>query len=740
MTRFVPVDRDQRMLLPIDLGEWIAEDDLAHLVIEAVERVPVSRFRVNARGSGAAQYHPRMMLALLVYCYAQGLFSSRRIEPATYRDVGVRFVAANRHPDHDTICKFRRGNEAAIREAFLQVLLLARAVGLLRLGLVSVDGTQVDANASRHRNVRYDRAGALVEQLRAEISQLLERAEGADREAAGEDERLPAELSRREVLVERLEAARARLQAKDRERAERDRPAYEAKVAARAKRPGRRKGKRPKPPSDTPREEEQGNLTDPDSGLMRKSRSHEFRQRFNAQAAVDAGGSQLVLGARIAGNASDRNALVASVDAIPPALGMPGAVLADNGYANGADVAALQGRGVEVLVATSAEGRRRRHDFRPEPAPRVPPTMRARLEQPELRAKYRLRKQTVEPVFGVLKRAIGFTYFRLRGFAGAEIEWQLATLAYTCRRMHRMQAWYERRERKSPPSPRHPPSSHRRSTPDAETCPNPACPTPTPLPKDPQVRQTVSQLVFLTRFRRRRRYKGGYWRGPSRWSPLSWSLRYVTFKTMFLTNLRKDPAMPSLSKRILAHASALPEAAPLCPGTLLHLGNRAAVDQALSRLARSGRLIRLCQGVYMLPVETRFGLRPPVIEKAITALSALWGETIVPCGASAANLLGLITQMPVRLVYLTSGPDRRLRFGAQTVALRHVPRWQLTAPYRPAGDAVRALAWLGPREVEDGLCRVARRLSVEDLDELAAARATMPAWMAEPVSALIAHG
>ena len=224
MTRFVPVDREQRMLLPIDLREWIAEDDLAHFVIEAVERVPLSRFWVKARGSGSAQYHPRMMLALLVYCYAQGVFSSRRIEQATYRDVGVRYVAANRHPDHDTICKFRREDEAAIREAFLQVLLLAREVGLMRLGLVSVDGTQVDANASRHRNVRYDRAGALVEQLRAEISQLLERAEGEDREALGADERLPAELSRRETLLERLEAARARLQAKVRERAERRPP------------------------------------------------------------------------------------------------------------------------------------------------------------------------------------------------------------------------------------------------------------------------------------------------------------------------------------------------------------------------------------------------------------------------------------------------------------------------------------------------------------------------------------
>ena len=178
----------------------------------------------------------------------------------------------------------------------------------------------------------------------------------------------------------------------------------------------------------------------------------------------------------------------------------------------------------------------------------------------------------------------------------------------------------------------------------------------------------------------------------------------------------------------------------MCPAALLHFGNRAAVDQALSRLARSGRLMRICQGVYMRPVETPFGSRPPAVEKVIASLSALWGETIVPCGGAAANRLGLTPQIPVRPVYLTSGPNRQLRLGALTVRLRHAPRWQLMAPARPAGSAIRALAWLGPREVEESLARVAPLLSRVDLAELAAARATMPSWMAEPVSALVAHG
>ncbi len=202
----------------------------------------------------------------------------------------------------------------------------------------------------------------------------------------------------------------------------------------------------------------------------------------------------------------------------------------------------------------------------------------------------------------------------------------------------------------------------------------------------------------------------------------------------------KKRNMRSLSRRIMEHATTLPEATPLCPSALLHLGNRAAVDQALSRLARSGDLMRICQGVYMCPVETRFGLRSPRVDKALTALSKMWVETIVPCGGAAANRLGLTTQNPVRMVYLTSGPNRRLHFGQSIVDLRHAPRWQLVAPHQKAGDVIRALAWLGPAEVEDGLEAVLPTLSVSDRDELAAARAVMPNWMAEPVSARLAHG
>lgn len=193
--------------------------------------------------------------------------------------------------------------------------------------------------------------------------------------------------------------------------------------------------------------------------------------------------------------------------------------------------------------------------------------------------------------------------------------------------------------------------------------------------------------------------------------------------------------MRGLPKRIMEHAKALPEATPLCPGALLHLGNRASVDQALSRLSRSGKLVRISHGVYMRPIKTRFGTRNPSIGKVIAALSELWGETIVPCGGAAANRLGLNTQNPIRMVYLTSGPSRQLRFGTHSVELRHSPRWQLAAPYRKAGEVIRALAWLGPAEVEESLDVVLPELSGDELDELATARAIMPNWLAQALSA-----
>ena len=451
MPKFLQRDRSQPCLLPPDMRDWLPEDDLAHFVVEAVERVPMDSFQVNERGTGSAQCHPRTMLALPVHCHANGIFGSRRIERATPRDIGVRCVAANCHPDHDTICTFRRNSFEAVSAAFPEVLPLAKEPKLLRVGTASVDGTKVDANANRRNGIRHDRAGELRERLRVEIKGLLDRAERDAADAASEPQGLPEELKRRETPKAKLDKACAELERRakaraDSERADSERAEHERKVEAREQREGRSKGKRIKAPAEEPRDEERINLTDADSSPMRRSRRHEHRQACNAQAAVDADGSRLAPGSRVSVSASDRNELVADVDSMPGALGSPDRVLADGGCATGSEVSELEGRGVEVLVATGAGGGRRRHDFRPEPPPKPAKepraewikAMRERMELPENRAHCRLRRHAVEPAFGIVKQAMGFRQFPLRGVEKVEGEWKLVTLACSCRRLHRL--------------------------------------------------------------------------------------------------------------------------------------------------------------------------------------------------------------------------------------------------------------------------------------------------------------
>ena len=446
MSNFVPFNRDQSFLLPPDLQDWLPADDVAHFIVAAVERVPLASFQVPARSGGKPQYHPRLMLALLIYCYANGTFSSRRIERATYRDVGVRFVAANLHPDHDTIAVFCRSNTAAFEAAFLQVLLLARESGLLNLGTVSIDGTKIDANASKVRSVRYDRATELRAKLARDIAALTAKADAADAEDT-DPQALPAELARREALKAKLDGACARLEAEAKAQAEAERAAYEAKKAAYDRKKGNR-GPAPVPPDPHPPAERQSNLTDPDSALMRRSDAHEYRQAYNAQAMVCADGSQLILATNLVATTADAPSFAATVLGMKQTIGLPQAVLADTGFASGPAVAALQAELIEPLVAIGRTQPHRPYDFRPPPKAKAARNitepwrveMKAKLETEDGKNRYAKRKQTVEPVFGIIKSAIGFVRFHLRGLGNAANEWRLIALAYNCRRLARLQA------------------------------------------------------------------------------------------------------------------------------------------------------------------------------------------------------------------------------------------------------------------------------------------------------------
>jgi len=450
MRKFIDIDRETPMLLPCDLREWVPEDDMVHFVIESVEGMKLQQFTVNERGTGSKQYPPVMMLALLIYCYANGIFSSRRIERATYRDIGVRYLTADKHPDHDTIAKFRRENFDAIAECFVCVLELARKLKLLKVGTVSVDGTKVKANASKYKNVSYERAGHLYEQLEIEVRELLEKAEKADSSEQEEGQSLPKEIAHRENLRQKMETARRELQERAREKAEVERGEYERKVAERENRHGKSKGKRPKPPKEEPAPQEQVNLVDKDSRLMRKNKRSGYEQSYNAQAVVDADGTQLVLGARITQSASDSNELVEDVREVPVSVGKVEKVLADSGYVNEKQVEDLDSDHIDVYMATGAESKqcRRKHDYRPEKAAQKPARkvkaqwlkrMQAKLETETGRALYARRKQTVEPVFGIIKQCMGFRQFLLRGVDKVTGEWQLVTMAYNFKRLWNLQ-------------------------------------------------------------------------------------------------------------------------------------------------------------------------------------------------------------------------------------------------------------------------------------------------------------
>jgi len=445
MVNFISYDRSQGFLLPPDLVDWVCDDDLVHFVCSAVERVDIGTFKVNWRGHGKAQYHPRMMLGLLIYCYAHGIFSSRRIERATHRDVSVRYISANTHPDHDTIATFRRENLEAFSAAFADVLLMAKELNLLKLGMVSIDGTKIDANASKIKSVRYDRAQALRAKLSEDIADLTARAEAADIEGGEDPQSLPAELARREALKTKLDEACARLEADARAAAADAHPEYEEKLAGWKARKGQ--GRKPKPPDETPPAARQANLTDPDSKLMRKSKRHEFRQAYNAQAVVDADGSQLVLTTNVAQTPGDGPTFEETVIQLCETLGKPDTILGDAGYANGDTVAILEGMGIEVLVAVSRPDNERTYDFRPpnaKPPPRTKAAwriaMKEKLGTEDAKAKYKRRKCTVEPVFGIIKNVLGFTRFTLRGIEKVKTEWLLVALAYNCKRLCNLKA------------------------------------------------------------------------------------------------------------------------------------------------------------------------------------------------------------------------------------------------------------------------------------------------------------
>lgn len=445
MSRFIPVSRQQQYLLPPSVDEWLPDNHLARFIVEVVDQLDLSRLTRRYAGRGSAAHHPSVLLALLVYGYATGVFSSRKIERATYDSVAFRFISADTHPDHDTLAHFRKTYLVELEDLFVQVLSLAQAMQLVKLGQISLDGTKIKANASKHKALSYGHIDKLEAQLREEVQALLQKAAEADQAEAADGIDLPEEIARREDRLKALAEAKTKIVERVQQRDAQARQTYEDKVAHReAQRQAGKKprGAEPKAPAVGPKDRDQINLTDEESRIMP---SHDgFIQGYNAQAAVDVD-SLLVVATTVSQHTNDKQQvepMLAEIKSLPKPLGTPQALLADTGYFSGDNVNACCGQNIEPLIAMGRDSHHVALEERlakdaPEPETDNPVKKMAwYLKTKEGKTRYARRKSTVEPAFGIIKHVLGFRQFSLRGLDAVAGEWKLVTMAFNLKRMH----------------------------------------------------------------------------------------------------------------------------------------------------------------------------------------------------------------------------------------------------------------------------------------------------------------
>lgn len=380
MSRFRPINREIDYLLPPSVQDWLPESHLARYVVEVVEGLDLSKLESVYAGRGSAAYHPAMLLSLLIYGYATGAYSSRKIERASYDSLAFRFIACDQHPDHDTLASFRRRHGEQFAATFVQVLQIARENQVSRFGTVSLDGTKIHANASRHSALSYAHAEKIEAQLKAEVQEMLKLAEAADQSDLPDGVSLPDEIKRREDRLAAIAEAKTKIEARAKERLEREQAEYQAKLdkreakeKANGKKPG---GKPPKPPQVGPRPDDQINLTDEESRIM-KVAGGGFEQCYNAQALVDSE-SMLVMAPHVTQAGNDKEQVVpmlAKLQALPEELNQPEKFLADSGYFSEKNVEACEAARIEPLIAVGRDAHHRhwRERFE-EPAASSEPT------------------------------------------------------------------------------------------------------------------------------------------------------------------------------------------------------------------------------------------------------------------------------------------------------------------------------------------------------------------------------
>ena len=446
---FLPDDVNQSLLFPPSLHDWLPERHLARFLVDVVSALDLSAIYGSydeKDGRGQSAYAPAMMVRVLLYGYATGVYSSRKIEARTYEDVAFRYLSADAHPDHDTIAEFRKRHLEALAGLFTQALLLCEKAGLVKLGHVAIDGTKIKANASKHKAQSYARMGETEARLKAEIEALLKQAEATD---AAEDaqygkgrrgDELPEELARRESRLKKLAQAKAELEQEAREKAERERAEAEAKLAARREQEERtgkkargREPRVPDPEQAKPEAKAQRNFTDPDSRIMPDGANKgSFVQGYNAQAVVDST-AQVIVAAEVTQETTDNRQLLPMLDQVEKNLGRkPQAASADAGYFSEANVTDESVAGIDLHIATGRD----KHEKTIEPASEPPPqgatpreAMRHKLRTEAGRSIYKMRKAIVEPVFGQIKEGRGFRRFSLRGYQNVRREWKLVCAA-----------------------------------------------------------------------------------------------------------------------------------------------------------------------------------------------------------------------------------------------------------------------------------------------------------------------
>jgi transposase len=444
--QFKVANYDKVLDSTVRLGDCLPQTHLAHFIIETVEQLDLAAFYARYGKRGGAPYSPEILLAVLFYAYCNGVFSSRKIEQACRDTVAYRYLAGNLTPDHDTLAAFRKGFLPELSSLFLQILLIAQQMGLLKIGNVSLDGTKVHADASKSKAVSYKRLLEIEAKLKQDVAELFALAETADQSALPEGMDLPKEIARREDRLKRLAEAKIVLEARAAERLAFEQAEHAAKLRereAQQERTGKKpRGNPPAPPPPGPKDSDQYNFTDPDSRIMKNSRDDGFDQHYNCQGAVDQE-SLLIVGHSLSNHANDTAEAEPTLQSVPEQLGPIAAAILDCGFFSEANLSALDSRGIDSYIATGRTPHNKSWRAYFEEAGDPPPEGAGRRERMAYKLRtalgkaiYRRRKCTVEPVIGQIKEAMGFRQFSLRGLGPAAGEWCLVCLAYNLRRLH----------------------------------------------------------------------------------------------------------------------------------------------------------------------------------------------------------------------------------------------------------------------------------------------------------------